>query len=138
MQTHKKTHTHMATNFYLVPVYQWKRRENCILLDVTTLDFKIHKRTRGRLRLYLGVFDGEDFKITIPTIKALNGESERIIREMVKFIIMSAMERPKPKFKRNENAKKKEPQYRYHKHVIAMKPSKDRETRPLCRYIEHV
>jgi hypothetical protein len=128
----------MTTNFYLVPEDQWKRRENCILLDVTTLDFKIHKRTRGRLRLYLGAFDEGEFKITIPTIKALNAEAERNIRGMTEFIIMSVIERPKPKFKRNENAKKKEPQYQFHKKVIARKPAKERESRPLCRYIEYV
>jgi len=68
---------------------QWKRRDNSILLDVNAFDFKIRKRTRGRMRLFLGVFnDAGDFELTVPTILDLDEKVQDQIRKMVKFIIL--------------------------------------------------
>jgi len=66
----------------------WKRRDNSILLDVNTGNYRVHNRTRGRLRLYLGSFQDGDFFITVPTIKAVPFETDQMIREIVREAIV--------------------------------------------------
>lgn len=72
----------------LPPPDYWKRRDNSILLDVDTFEFRVHNRTRGKIRLFLGKFDGTDFAITVPTIQVMDEESQTKVRDMVKFVIL--------------------------------------------------
>ena len=66
----------------------WKRRDNSILLDVDTYEFRVHNRTRGKIRIFLGKFNGTDFSITVPTIKVLDEEAQDQVKKMVKFVIL--------------------------------------------------
>lgn len=65
----------------------WKRRDNSILLDVETGRFKVHNRTRGKIRLYLGSFADDEFAIAVPTIKAVSEEVDSRIREIAREIV---------------------------------------------------
>jgi hypothetical protein len=74
-------------NYHLPEPDAWKRRDNSILLDVRTWDFKIHNRTRGKIRLYLGHFQDGDFLITIPTIQTVSPEHDLAIRTIAQSIV---------------------------------------------------
>lgn len=76
------------TTYLTPPADYWKRRDNSILLDVDTYEFRVHNRTRGKIRLFLGKFDGTEFSITCPTIKVLDEEAQDQVRKMVKFVIL--------------------------------------------------
>jgi len=74
----------------------WKVRDNSILLDTRTLDFKIHNRTRGKLRLFLGKFDHGEFFATVPNLKAVDETVGIKVRRIAKFIVKEVLvfERP--------------------------------------------
>jgi hypothetical protein len=78
----------MSNTPLLPPPDYWKRRDNSILLDVETLEFRVHNRTRNRIRIFLGRFDGPEFSITIPTIQVLTDEEQNKIRDKVRYIIL--------------------------------------------------
>lgn len=59
---------------------------NSILLDIKTFDHKVHNRTKGRLRLYLGEFQNGNFIITIDTIKNLAEEEQVKIKGYLKSV----------------------------------------------------
>jgi hypothetical protein len=78
----------MSNTPLLPPPDYWKRRDNSILLDVETLEFRVHNRTRNRIRIFLGRFGGPEFSITIPTIQVLTDEEQNKIRDKVRYIIL--------------------------------------------------
>ena len=63
--------------------------DNSILLDITTLEHKVHNRTKGKLRLYLGEFINGEFVTTVDTIKHLNEEEQSKIKEHIMSIVDS-------------------------------------------------
>lgn len=60
--------------------------DNSILLDIKTFDHKVHNRTKGRLRLYLGQFQNDEFIITVDTIKNLAEEEQIKIKGYLKSV----------------------------------------------------
>lgn len=63
--------------------------DNSILLDRKTLEHKVHNRTKGRLRLYLGEFVNGEFVTTVETIKYLSDEEQAKIKEHIRSIVDS-------------------------------------------------
>ena len=66
----------------------WKLRNNCILLDMTTGEFKTRSRTHGKMRLYLGRFVGDQFEVTVESIRYVSPELDMFIRKVVKYIML--------------------------------------------------
>jgi len=77
-----------TTKFHMRPANYWKHRNNSILLDIDTYKFKVHNRTKGKIRIFLGKFDKQEFSITIPTIQIFNLEDQSKLRDIVKTIIL--------------------------------------------------
>lgn len=78
----------------------WTKRENCLLMDINTYEIKIHKRTRGQFRLYLGIIKNSEFIATIETINNLSSQKEKAIRNKVKEFIIKNFKKPKAEMDR--------------------------------------
>ncbi len=63
--------------------------KNALFLDINTLKYKIQNKTRGRVRIFLGEFVGDDFNITVDTIQNLESQEQSKLRGYIKSIILS-------------------------------------------------
>lgn len=84
----------------------WTKRDNCILMDLETLHFKLHNRTRGRLRLYLGNLTEEGFTATVDSIKQLDQQKQDDIRRELRFLVREVINPKKKKRKQLSEAEK--------------------------------
>jgi hypothetical protein len=61
--------------------------DNSLVLDVNTLDYIIHNRKKGRLKLYLGEFTNGEFKKTVETIKDLDIENQTRLKNHIRTLV---------------------------------------------------
>lgn len=62
---------------------------NSLLVDIKTLKYNVHNKTKGRIRIHLGEFINDEFNITVNTIKDLDDLEQSKLRGYIKSIILS-------------------------------------------------
>jgi len=60
--------------------------DNSFLFDLNTSEHKILNWKKGRLRLYLGKFENDEFIPTVNTIKELDIDEQNRVRESIRNI----------------------------------------------------
>lgn len=60
---------------------------NSILFDLNKQAARVYNRTSGKMRLYLGESDGSKFDQTVDSIKSLDEEDAKLIKEKIQSFV---------------------------------------------------